>query len=129
MARRAKPRIDGQRVERRLEALKGELDTDAMEGIDLVFATDLLREYAGITEMSISCREAIERDGILIETTTGAKDNRKVRQSENPAFGTYYKCLARMGDIASKTSRFMKQATAKIAEEEEELDEFDRFNA
>ena len=128
MARRAKPRIDGAKVERRLEQLKGELPIGEMEGIDLVFATDLLREYAGLVEMSISCREAIERDGILIETSSGAKDNRKVRQAENPAFGTYYKCTARMGDLAQKTSKFMKQAVSQIAEEEE-MDEFDAFNA
>jgi len=128
MGRRAKPRIDHAKVERRLEEMKGELPMGEMRGIDLVFATDLLREYAGVAEMSISCREAIERDGILIETSTGAKDNRKVRQVEHPAFGTYNKCTARMGDLAQKTSRFMKQAVSQI-EEEEEMDEFDAFNA
>lgn len=129
MARRRKPKIDGRKVEQRLDSLKGELPLDAMEGMDLVFATDLLREYAGLVEMAIACRESIESDGILIETRSGAKDNIKVKQVENPAFGTYHKITQRMGDLATRTSRFMKQATQQIKEEEGELDEFDRFNA
>ena len=125
MPRRKKPRIDGTKVNSRLEELMREIDTSQMEGIDLKFANDLLLEYAGLVEMAQSCREAIERDGILIEESTGSKDNRKTRQVENPAFGTYYKCLARMGDVAQKTSKFVKQSTAVIEEEEE--DELDAF--
>jgi hypothetical protein len=75
--------------------------------------------------MAQSCRQAIEKDGILIEVSTGAKDNRKTKQIENPAFGTYYKCLARMGDVAQKTSKFVKQSTSVIEEEEE--DDLDAF--
>lgn len=125
MARRAKPRIDGARVNSRLEELMREIDTSQMEGVDLKFANDLLLEYAGLVEMAQSCRQAIEKDGILIEVSTGAKDNRKTKQIENPAFGTYYKCLARMGDVAQKTSKFVKQSTAVIEEEEE--DDLDAF--
>lgn len=127
MARRKKPRIDGGKVEKRLDELKGELPLDAMEGMDLVFATDLLREYAGLVEMAIACRESIESDGILIETRTGAKDNVKVKQVENPAFGTYYKVTSRMGDIATKTSKFMKQSVQQIEEDEEDTDELSDF--
>ena len=120
MARRRKPRIDGKKVEERLGSLKSELPLDAMEGMDLVFATDLLREYAGLVEMAIACRDCIESDGILIETRSGAKGNVKVRQVENPAFGTYHKITQRMGDLASKTSKFMKQSLQQIETEEEE---------
>lgn len=128
MARKAKPRIDNKSVEARLETLKGELPIEDMDGIDLVFATDLLREYAGLTEMAVSLRNAIERDGILIEKTTGAKDNRKIQQVENPAFATYYKVTSRMGDLANKTSQFMKRAVAKEIEQGE-MDELEAFNA
>lgn len=124
MPRRRNPRIDGKKVEQRLNSLKDEIDTAQMEGIDLVFATDLLREYAGLVEMSLSCRESIERDGILIEIPTGAADNRRMKKVENPAFGTYYKCLSRMGDLATKTSKFMKQSVQQIEEEEDEIDAF-----
>lgn len=126
MGRRRKPRIDGSRVEERLDTLKGELPLDEMEGIDLVFATDLLREYAALTEMALACRRSLELDGILVEKRSGAKDNVKVTQVENPAFGTYHKITQRMGDLASRTSRFMKQATQQIREEEEE-DELGNF--
>lgn len=126
MARRRKPRIDGKKVEQRLDSLKDELPIGAMEGMDLVFATDLLREYAGLVEMAIACRESIESDGILIEVRTGAKDNVKVKQVENPAFGTYHKITQRMGDLANKTSRFMKQSLQQIEEEEDE-DELGNF--
>lgn len=128
MARKAKPRIDNKSVEARLETLKGELPIEEMDGIDLVFATDLLREYAGLTEMAVSLRNAIERDGILVEKITGAKDNRRVQMVENSAFGTYYKVTSRMGDLANKTSQFMKRAVAKEIEQEE-IDELDAFNA
>ncbi len=118
MPRRRNPRINKEDVSKRVDSLKGELPIDEMEGIDLVFATDLLTEYAGLVEMSISCRESIERDGILIEEPRGGKENRSMRKVENPAFGTYYKCIARMGDLATKTSKFMKQAVQKIEEED-----------
>lgn len=128
MGRRRKPRIDGSRVEERLDSLKGELPLDEMEGIDLVFATDLLREYAALTEMALACRRSLELDGILVEKRSGAKNNVKVTQVENPAFGTYHKITQRMGDLASRTSRFMKQATQQIREEEEEdIDELSDF--
>jgi hypothetical protein len=123
MARRKKPKIDGKMVEERLDTLKGELPLDEMEGIDLVFATDLLREYAGLVEMALACRESIESDGILIETRSGAKDNVKVKQVENPAFGTYYKVTSRMGDLATRTSKFMKQSVRQIQAEDETYDE------
>ena len=127
MPRRKKPRLDDEKVESRLEELEQLIDKETMEGIDIVFATDLLREYASLAEMAYSCRQSIEADGILIETTTGAKDNKTTKLVENPAFGTYYKVTSRMGELATKTSRFMKQSVQVI--EEEEMDEFDAFNA
>ncbi len=127
MARRKKPRIDNESVERRLEQLTDELDAKVLEGIDLVFATDLLREYAGLVEMAISCRESITADGILIEKRSGAKDNVKTQQVENPAFGTYYKVTSRMGDLATRTSKFIKQGAHLVEEEDEdELSSFIR---
>lgn len=120
MARRKKPRLDDEKVESRLEELEQLIDKETMEGIDIVFATDLLREYASLAEMAYSCRQSIESDGILIESTSGAKDNRHVKLIENPAFATYYKITSRMGDLAQKTSRFMKQSVAAIEEEEEQ---------
>lgn len=128
MARKAKPRIDNKSVEARLEMLNGELPVDELDGLDLVFAKDLLREYAGLTEMAVSLRNAIERDGILVEKITGAKDNRRVQMVENSAFGTYYKVTSRMGDLANKTSQFIKKAVSKEVEQEE-VDDFDAFNA
>ena len=40
MPRRKKPRIDGTKVNSRLEELMREIDTSQMEGIDLKFAND-----------------------------------------------------------------------------------------
>lgn len=120
VARRQKPKLDEGAAESRLEQLKRELDFTEMQGVDLVFAVDLLREYANLAEMAHACRESIARDGILIERSSGAKDNRKVTQVENPAFATYYKVTSRMGDLAMKTSKFMKQSVQTIEEEEED---------
>ncbi len=120
MPRRRNPRINREDVSKRVDLLKGEIPVDEMEGLDLAFVTNLLTEYAGLVEMSISCRESIERDGILIEEPRGGKDNRSMRKVENPAFGTYYKCISRMGDLATKISKFAKQAVQKIEEEDDD---------
>ena len=111
-----KPKVDPKRVKAKADALAGELE--GLDGIDMAFATDLLGEYARTFEMAQQLGDTIQREGVMVEVEKGGANNRHTERVENPAFGTYCKALARLSDLATKTSRFVHQGGGDGEEED-----------
>lgn len=93
-------------------------ELEGLDGIDLAFANDLLAEYARTFSIVQELGATIQREGVMVEVEKGGKDNRHVERVENPAFATYCKGLARLSDLATKTSRFVHQGGGDGEEED-----------
>lgn len=120
----ARKTIDKRRIDDKRKRLSEQIDK--LDGIDLMFANDLLEEYARTYEMVLSLGESIARDGVMVEIEKGGANNRHKELVENPAFGTYYKATARLTDLARKISLFVKQGKDDEGDEEDELVAFNR---
>lgn len=114
--------IDAKRIAAKKRNLAKQIDK--LDGIDLMFANDLLEEYARTYEMVIALGDDISSEGVMVEVEKGGANNRHTEKVENPAFGTYYKATQRLTDLAKKISLFVKQGK----DEEEEEDDIVTFN-
>lgn len=117
-------KLNGNKIAAKRKKLESQIQD--LDGIDLVFATDLLQEYSRTYEMVMVLGEELSREGVLVEVEKGGANNRHVEKVENPAFATYYKATQRLTDLARKISLFVKQGKEEGDDEEDELSAFIR---
>ena len=127
MGRPTNPRYDESGIEGRVEEMKATLSQE-LAGLPLMFLERILTEAATLEAMMDGCKEVVRKDGLTRQETTGAKGNRHVKVVPNANLDTYLKLLRTYISVTGSMTKLSKPA-AEVAAEEEEMDEFDRFNA
>lgn len=103
------------------------VDIGDLTGIDRTLVDPILVEADAMRAFVEELRLMVEADGPMIEKEVGSVNNRHIELVENPALTAYSKNVGRLGDLLKKVSSLCK--TANQPEEEEELDQFETFNA
>lgn len=100
----------------RLARLRDE--SDKLTGFDKALLDDLLIEYDALASMTEGLRLQVIDEGVMVDKEVGSVNNRHIETVENPAFTTYQKAIARLGDLAKKVSGFAKNSEDDDGEDE-----------
>ncbi len=127
MPARKKPRYDDSGIDSRVEEMRQGVTTYELEGLPLLFVERNLREAATLEAMMEGCKVSLKEDGLTKQQRSGAKNNRTIKMVPNENLDVYLKLLRTYIQVTGAITKSLKAATSAVAEEE--LDEFDAFNA
>jgi hypothetical protein len=128
MGARKIPKPNEDDVAKAVAELYDVLDIDSLSDVDKFFALNLLEDYGRWAAIADTAWQDIVQQGLVRRETRGGKDNNHYSYQKSESIGVFKDARASKTDLAVKISRFVKNGLV-VQEEEEEMDEFDRFNA
>jgi len=128
MGARKIPKPSEDDVAKAVAELYDVLDIDSLSDVDKFFALNLLEDYGRWAAIADTAWQDIVQQGLVRRETRGGKDNNHYSYQKSESIGVFKDARASKTDLAVKISRFVKNGLV-VQEEEEEMDEFDRFNA
>lgn len=126
MPARKKPTIRQDDIDSAVNSLLDVLDINSLSEVDKFFALDLLQDYGKWCGISEAAWRSIQDEGLTVRQSSGAKGNNHYRMAKSEAIGIFKDARAAKTDLAMKISKFVKSGAIV---QEEEMDEFDAFNA
>lgn len=126
MAQRKKPKVIQEDIDRAVDSLTDVLNIDRLSDVDKFFALDLLQDYGKWCGISEAAWRSIVEDGLTIRQSSGAKGNTHYKMVKSEAIDIFKSSSASKTQLAAKISKFVNSG---VMQEEEEVDEFDAFNA
>lgn len=126
MAQRSKPRIDQHDIDDAVAELSAAMDIESLSKVDKFFALDLMQDYGKWAAIAGAAWRSIVDDGLTARTSSGGKGNRHYRMVKSESIDIFKAGIAMKTQLAAKISKFVSSGTAEV---EEEMDEFDAFNA
>ena len=127
MAQRKRPKVSQADIDQAIDDLKQVVDIDQLNNVDRFFAQDLIVDYGKWAAIANAAWQSIVDDGLTARQSSGAKGNTHYRMVKSECLEIYKNASSVKSALAQKISKFVKSGTMEIAEEE--LDEFDAFNA
>ena len=128
MGARKIPKPSEDDVAKAVAELYDVLDIDSLSDVDKFFALNLLEDYGRWAAIADTAWQDIVQQGLVRRETRGGKDNNHYSYQKSESIGVFKDARASKTDLAVKISRFVKNGLV-VQDEEEEMDEFDRFNA
>ena len=128
MGARKIPKPSEDDVAKAVAELYDVLDIDSLSDVDKFFALNLLEDYGRWAAIAETAWQDIVQQGLVRRETRGGKDNNHYAYQKSESIGVFKDARASKTDLAVKISRFVKNGLV-VQDEEEEMDEFDRFNA
>lgn len=128
MGARKIPKPNEDDVAKAVAELYQVLDIDSLSDVDKFFALNLLEDYGRWAAIADTAWQDIVQQGLVRRETRGGKDNNHYSYQKSESIGVFKDARASKTDLAVKISRFVKNGLV-VQEEEEEMDDFDQFNA
>lgn len=128
MGARKIPKPNEDDVAKAVAELYDVLDIDSLSDVDKFFALNLLEDYGRWAAIADTAWQDIVQQGLVRRETRGGKDNNHYSYQKSESIGVFKDARASKTDLAVKISRFVKNGLV-VQEEEEEMDDFDQFNA
>ena len=126
MPQRKRPRINQEDISNAVDQLMDVLDIESLSEVDRFFALDLLQDYGKWCGIAEAAWRSILDEGLTVRQSSGAKDNQHYRMVRSESIDIFKSSSASKTALAVKISKFVKSGAAVV---EEEMDEFDAFNA
>lgn len=126
MPQRKKPKIQQSDIDVAVEQLEDALDIDSLSKVDKFFALNLLQDYGRTCGIGEAAWRSIENEGLTVRQQSGAKGNTHYKMVKSEAIDIFKMAIANKISLAAKISKFVNSG---VLQQEEEEDEFDRFNA
>ena len=127
MAQRKRPKVSQADIDQAIDDLKQVVDIDQLNNVDRFFAQDLIVDYGKWAAIANAAWQSIVDDGLTARQSSGAKGNTHYRMVKSECLEIYKNASSVKSALAQKISKFVKSGTMETTEEE--LDEFDVFNA